>query len=247
MDLNSIVNAAQARLKELRKELSKLDFLREEEQKLARLLDAHGHPGAAVVFKPSGRKARGKGGRPQKTGGKSILAVATTVLRKYAGTTGMTIKEILERMRKSNPGRFNKDNASAALSSSLSQAMRAKSPVVKVLKKGGPGRPAKYGAAGASPATPRRKAKAKGGRPAKAGGPSKLALAAEVLRKSKEGMTITEMLERLRKSHADQFRAKHANKMLANALREELKSKSPKVRVLAKGGRGKAATYGAAA
>lgn len=41
MDLNSIVVAAQERLKELRKELGKLDFLREEEQKLVRLLRGH--------------------------------------------------------------------------------------------------------------------------------------------------------------------------------------------------------------
>lgn len=247
MDLNSIVNAAQARLKELRKELGKLDFLREEEEKLARLLEAHGHPGAAAVFKPRGPKAKAKGGRSPKAGGKSILAIATTVLRKYAGTTGMTVSEILERMRKSNPGRFNKDNASGALSSSLSQAMKSKKPKVKVILKGGPGKPAKYGAAGASPAAPGRKVKAKGGRLAKAGAPSKLALATEVLQKSKGGMTITEMLGQLRKSHGEMFKAKLADKMLATVLREATKAKPPTVKVLTKGGRGKPSTYGVAA
>lgn len=244
MDLNSILAAAQARLKELRKDLAKLDVLKAEEQKLVRLLNEH--TGSAA---PSpGPKAKGRrGGRPAKAGGKSILAVATRVLQRYAGTSGMTVKEILERMRKSNPGRFNSENASGALSSSLSQAMRSKLPKVRVILKGGPGKAAKYGATGASPAAPGRKAKAKGGRPTKAGGASKLALATEVLQKSKHGMTITAMLERLRKSHADQFKAKNANKMLATALREATKAKSPMVKVLVKGGRGKPAMYGAAA
>jgi hypothetical protein len=144
MDLNSIVSAAQNRLKELRKELGKLDYLRQEEEKLVRLLQ--GHKGSTSSKSP-GRKAKGKGGRPPRAGGKSILAIATTVLRKYAGTTGMTVSEILERMRKSNPGRFNKANASGALSSSLAQAMKSKKPKVKVIKKGGPGKPGRYGAA----------------------------------------------------------------------------------------------------
>jgi hypothetical protein len=60
-------------------------------------------------------------------------------------------------------------------------------------------------------------------------------------------VTINEMLERLRKAHPDQFKAKHAYILLARVLRQEVKSKSPTVKVLAKGGRGKPVTYGVAA
>lgn len=240
MDLNSILGAAQARLKELRKELGKLDLLRNEEQKLARLLEGHGHPRVAAVFKPRGRKPKGKGGRPP-----SKLGLATGVLKKFAGTNGMTVREILERLRKSNADLFKHRDAAALLSRAFGQSMKGKSPRVKVIVKGGPGRAARYGAA--SSVAPDRKLKGKGLGAAKNGAPSKLALATEVLQKSPKGMTITEMLERLRKSHGELFKAKHAHKMLANALRQDLRSKTPRVKVLAKGGRGKAATYGVAA
>ena len=58
----------------------------------------------------------------------------------------MTVSEVLERLRKSNPGRFREENASAALSSALSQALKAKTPKVRVVVKGGPGKPGRYAA-----------------------------------------------------------------------------------------------------
>ncbi len=241
MDLNSILVAAKTRLKDLRKELGKLDILKEEEQKLVRLLQGHKVSAAAPSL---GRKGKGRrGGGAARAKGPSKLNLAVNVLKKSKG--GLMVKEILAQLRKSHPGLFKVKDASALLSRALNQSLKAKTPRVKVVAKGGPGRPTKYAAA--SSASPGPKAKGKGSSPRRTGAPSKLVLATEVLKKSKEGLTVNEIHERLRKSQPDLFKAKYSNRVLARILRQEAKSKTAKVKVLTKGGRGKPVTYGAAA